>query len=410
MNNPLRLRFTGRYPVRVLYATLITVLAGSVHAANYGTDLNLTMMPAAGGMGGVGIARPQDTSAAVFGNPATLGQYDDGTHFLFGATFYHPDVTDTHDGSATGTAWSGDSDASDYLLPNVSIVQPLGNGMTLGVGLTPVSGIGSDFRTAPGSLSPTAELILFGANAGLAYKLNDHWNVGGMLTLGSGYLQVGLLENGSSVHGYGIRATLGTTYEVGPTTLGAYYRSPLSIKYENATKYSATGFYDLTVEQPQEVALGIANSSLMNGNLLIEADVTWKNWEQADFYQDIYKDQTVFGLGAQLTQGKFKWRIGYSYADSPIKGNVGSSVGEATSLVAGGSTVQLNPTLVRYLQATNAEVIWKHQITAGIGYALNNNFHIDVHAATALKEDEQIGGTKVEASAWQFGAGLSWTF
>ena len=39
----------------------------STYAANFGTDLNLTMMPAAGGMGGTGIARPQDIGASVFG-------------------------------------------------------------------------------------------------------------------------------------------------------------------------------------------------------------------------------------------------------------------------------------------------------------------------------------------------------
>lgn len=400
----------ARARASALSAVLMGALASSAHAANYGTDLNLTMMPAAGGMGGVGIARPQDTSASVFGNPATLGQFGDATRFSFGATFYKPDVRDTHDGSATGTPWSADSDASDYLLPNLSIVQPLGDRFTLGLGITPIAGIGSDFRSVPGSLSPLAELIVWGANAGLAYQIDDNWSVGGTVTLGNGYFQAGLVENGASVHSYGVRATLGTTYETGGTTFGAYYRSPLSIEYENATKFSATGFHDLTVEQPQEVAFGIANASLMNGNLLIEADVTWKNWEQADFYRDIYEDQTIFALGAQLTRGKLSWRVGYSYADSPIKDNVGSNVGEATSLLAGGATVQLNPVLVRYLQATNAEVIWKHQITAGLGYKLNDNFRIDVHAAAALEEEERIGGTNVEASAWQVGAGLTWAF
>jgi len=38
----------------------------SANAANYGTDLNLTMLPATGGMGGVGIANPLEPAAAVF--------------------------------------------------------------------------------------------------------------------------------------------------------------------------------------------------------------------------------------------------------------------------------------------------------------------------------------------------------
>lgn len=410
MSSHLKFRYLPRSLARGACAGVTLCSALSVYAANYGTDLNLTMMPAAGGMGGVGIARPQDTSAAVFGNPATLDQYSDTTHFSFGAAFYKPDVTATHDGTATGTAWTADSDASDYLIPSVSIVQPLGNGMTLGLGLTPVAGIGSDFRDVPGSLGPIAELILFGANAGLSYQVDEHWNVGAAVTLGNGYFQAGLAENSASVHGYGVRATIGTTYQTGPTTIGAYYRSPLSVKYNNVTRYTATDYWDLTVEQPQEVAFGIANESLMNGNLLLEANVIWKNWESADFYGDIYDDQTVFALGAQLRQGNVKWRFGYSYADSPIKDDVGSNVGEATALVAGGSTVALNPVLVQYLQATNAEVIWKQQLTAGVGYAINEHFSIDLHAAFALDESEQIGATKVDASSWQLGAGLNWRF
>lgn len=410
MNSNPKLRLVRGLRARITCAGMTIFASIGVHAANYGTDLNLTMMPAAGGMGGVGVARPQDISAAVFGNPATMNQYGAHTHFSFGATFYKPDVTANHDGTATGTAWEEDSDASDYLIPSVSIIHPLGNGMSMGLGLTPVAGIGSDFRDVPGSLGPIAELILFGANAGVSYQVDERWNVGASVTLGNGYFQAGLAENSASVHGFGVRATVGTTYEVDATTFAAYYRSPLSVEYENATQYSATDFWDLTVEQPQEVALGIANSSLMDGNLLLEANVIWKNWEKADFYGDIYEDQTVFALGAQLQQGNLKWRVGYSYADSPIKDGVGSNVGEATALLAGGSTVALNPVLVQYLQATNAEVVWKHQITAGLGYAVNNNFSIDLHVAAALEEDEQIGATNVEAGAWQLGAGLNWRF
>ncbi len=72
------------FSYKLKHITLLASLSlacGQLSAANYGTDLNLTMMPAAGGMGGVGIARPQDVGSAVFGNPATLTQYK-GAHFM----------------------------------------------------------------------------------------------------------------------------------------------------------------------------------------------------------------------------------------------------------------------------------------------------------------------------------------
>lgn len=382
----------------------------AANAANYGTDLNLTMLPAAGGMAGVGIANPLEPAAAVYGNPATLANFNGGTSFSFGATFYKPDVSAKHNGGDTGTAWSANSKASDYLVPTVAVTQPISPNTVVGLGLTAISGVGSDFRNTPGSLDPLAELLMFGANVGIAHRLNDNLDIGGAVTLGNGFFQAGLSSNTATRRAYGWRATLGANYHLGQTAVGAYYRSKLSIKYDDVVNFAPNGFWNLTVEQPQEVAIGLSNSSLLDGKLLLAADVIWKNWAGAKFYKDIYENQTVVALGAQLTQGKAKWRVGYSHVNSPIKNNVGSNVGEATSLAYNGANIPLTPSLVRYLQATNAEVIWQDQVTAGFGYELTKNIQMDTHLGTALSRDETIGNTKVNGKAWQIGAGLTWKF
>lgn len=393
-----------------LVVTLALAAVSTAHAANYGTDLNLTMLPGTGGMAGVGIASPIEPAAAVFGNPATLVNFNDGTSFSFGATFFKPEVKATHNGGDTGAAWSGDSKMSDYLIPTVAITQPLGKDLVLGLGLTAISGVGSDFRGVDGSLDPLAELIVFGANAGLAYRVNEQFDVGAAVTIANGYFQAGLSSNTATRHEYGWRGTLGANYHVGGSSVGAYYRSELSIKYRDVVNYAPNAFWDLTLEQPEELGVGISNSSLLGGQLLVSADVVWKNWENAKFYEDIYENQTVVAFGAQLTQGKARWRIGYSHASSPIKDNVGSSVGEATALSYNGATIPLTPSLVRYLQATNAEVIWEDQVTVGLGYELTKNVRMDAHAGVALSNSETIGNTKVDAEAWQIGAGLVWKF
>lgn len=384
--------------------------ASAANAANYGTDLNLTMLPAAGGMAGVGVAAPLEPAAALFGNPATLADFNSGTSFSFGATFYKPDVSAQHNGGDTGAAWSADSKASDYLVPSIAVTQAINKDMVFGLGLTAVSGVGSDFRGTAGSLDPLAELVLFGANAGISHRLSDNLDIGGALTIGNGFFQAGLSSNTASRRAFGARGTLGVNYHLGQTNAGAYYRSKLSLKYEDVVNYNANAFWDLTVEQPEEFAIGFSNATLLDGQLLLAADVIWKNWEGAKFYKDIYENQTVVALGAQLTQGKAKWRIGYSHASSPIKGNVGAAVGEATSLSYNGANIPLTPSLVRYLQATNAEVIWEDQVTAGFGYELTKNIQLDTHLGVALSRDETIGNTAVSAEAWQVGAGLTWKF
>lgn len=382
---------------------------GGAQAANFGTDLNLTMMPAAGGMGGVGIARPQDLGAAIFGNPATLTQFK-GTQFMFGATFYDVDVSASHDGTTSGAAWSGDSNAGPYLVPNVALSQPLSDNTVLGAGLTVVSGVGSDFRGKAGSLDPLAEILVFGANAGIAHRIGGQLTIGAMATVGVGLGQAGLNGNTASTSNFGIRGTLGATYEAGPTTVGVYYRSPLAIKYENMVQFAENGFHSPTFEQPQEVGLGIANESLLGGDLLLAADVIWKDWSGAESYQDLYEDQYVFALGVQYSMGPYRIRAGYAHADSPIKSNVGSNVGNITSLLVGGATAPMNPALTQYVQATNAEVIWEDQVSMGFGMDLTPAVTLDAHAGYSLKRDEQIGATLVDAGAWQAGVALSWQF
>ena len=175
-------------------------------------------------------------------------------------------------------------------------------------------------------------------------------------------------------------------------------------------QYAPNAYHSPTFEQPQEVGLGIANESLFGGRLLLAADVVWKDWSSAESYQDIYKDQTMFAVGAQYTTGPYKLRAGYAHADSPIKKNVGSSVGSITSLMVGGATVPMSPALTQYVQATNAEVIWEDQISLGIGWDMTSTVGLDAQVAYAFDRDEQIGATKVNAGAWQAGLAFTWHF
>lgn len=401
--------------------------AVAAQAANYGTDLNLTMMPASGGMAGVGIAAPLEPAAALYGNPGSLVQFGDATRFSFGATYYSPSVHVSHDGSVTGAAWSADSKINPYLVPTVAVTMPLGPNDVIGAGLGVVSGVGSDFRGAGGphpagcpagggvfctsaSLDPNSELLVFGANVGYAHRFGNGLALGAAVTLAQGYAQLPLNSDTSSVHAFGARATVGATYEAGATTLGGYYRSPLQIKYRNLTNDGPGRFNDFKIEQPQEVALGLAHRGLMGGALLLAADVVWKDWSSASFYRDFYRSQTVVALGAQLTTGAAQWRVGYSQVNNPMKKNPGNSIGGVGSFGLNGVSIPISPAVIQYFQAVDAEVIWRRQVTAGAGYQLAKNLRVDGHLGLALRETDQIGGSEVRAKAWQAGLGATWNF
>lgn len=417
---------------KILVMAIAALFVPMAQATTYGTDVNNTVLPATGGMAGASIARTVEGAAAVFGNPANLTQYREGTTFSFGATFFEPTIKVQHDGTTTGSAWSGESNANKYLIPTIAVTQGLGgiglDNVVLGLGLT-ATGAGSDFRDIPGSLGPNGEVIIFMANVGAGYKLTDNLSLGAMATIGNGYAQASLNGDSSSAHNFGIRGTLGATYDMGATSVGAYYRSPLKITYKDyiSNGYSAVnvpiptapgkgGFWSDAWQQPQEFAVGIANNSLMGGNLQLNADVIYKDYSGSSFYKDFFRDQTVFALGGQLTTGKAQWRLGYSYARDPIKrnlnpGQIGIGNNYTIGLPGGTGQIPVTGAVVEYFQATNAAAIWEQSYSAGVGYQLLPMLRVDGHAAFAPQESDHIGpANKVKASNWQAGLGFTWAF
>ncbi|WP_299880476.1 OmpP1/FadL family transporter [uncultured Cocleimonas sp.] len=405
---------------------VFTVLSStSIFAGPYGYDLHNTLAPAAAGMAGTSIAKSPDTVSAVFGNPATLADYE-GTQFTFGATFYMPEVDLTHDGSVTGTAFNEAKSGTDiFPVPQIAVTQDL-RGLnipaTIGLGLTATSGIGAEFRKTPGSLGAGAEFIIFGVNAGLGYEITDNLSVGGAATISFAQMDLGLSSTGAQTHDLGLRATLGATYDIGKTTIGAFYQTKQDHKFDSLVEVTPGVYDDTRISQPANFGIGISNESLMDGNLLLSADFIYKQWDDADFWQDIYENQKVYSLGAQLTKGNWKYRLGYGYADDPTKENVTAGIGSLGSVVTNQfGQIPVSQGVVEYLQAAEAEVIYKHRLTAGLGYQNMlgvKGLDLDAHVGYQFEESREYGTgslaggghTRADVSSWHTGFGLTWKF
>ena len=114
------------------------------------------------------------------------------------------------------------------------------------------------------------------------------------------------------VNAYGIPRTIGLTYELNDcNTLGFYYQSKMDFTFPDAIRIGSN-FQDVKVGQPNTLGLGVANRSLMDGNLLLAADVYYKLWDDAYLWQDVLLHQWAIALGAQYTAGLTKYRVGYS--------------------------------------------------------------------------------------------------
>lgn len=411
--------------IRIAAVALMILFIGiqSGYAGPYGYDLHNTLAPASAGMAGTSIARPQDNVSSLYGNPATLSQYG-GTQFTFGATFYMPVVDLEHDGSVTGTAFTETSDTDIFPVPQVAVTQDLrGLGVpgTLGLGLTATSGIGADFRGNSASLGAGAEFIIFGVNAGLGLELTDALSLGAAATISFAQLDLGLSSSAAETHALGLRGTIGLTYDFGDTTIGGFYQSEQAHEFDNLIETSPGTYDSPTITQPQNFGIGIANNSLMGGDLLIMADVMYKLWKSAEFWGDIYEDQMVYTIGAQLTRGPWRYRLGYGYQDDPTKEDATAPIGNLTQINSSFGVIPLSDPVIQYVQATQSETIYQHRLTVGLGYYgflgmpgldLNTHFGWQFAEERDYGTGSLSGGghTHAEVYSWHAGFGLTWKF
>jgi len=388
----------------------LSISSSELFAGNIGSDLNLSLSPAAGGMGGVGYVSPQDPVASVFGNPATLTQLSGGTDFTFGASYLNVDAKAAHDGSITGAPFDDTSDAEHYVLPNIAVRQRLTDDLVLGGGLQVISGLGADFRDA-NPLGQVVQLIVFGANVGLGYELTPNTSIGAGLTLSYGLLEFGLTSNTASQETFGGRGTLGLTHDLGPIKASLTYNSELALDFDNVIQTTPSSFGNIDLEQPRELIAGIATTPALWPNLLLETNLIWKNWEDAKGYQDIWKDTYTLALGGQYKVNKWKLRVGYSYTTDLQKKNVGNTLAGINSLnVPGQGVAPMSKPLVQFIQATLTQPYWQQQISAGIGYEITDRVHVDLHAGYAFDGDRRIAGTELDVNEFQMGAGFTWAF
>lgn len=402
----------------LIVVIFLLVLVGSFHSAmgqGYGTDSQNVLTPAAGGMAGVSLALPQDVPAAVFGNPATLAQFQ-GTQFCIGGGWVEGYPTISNNGALNelnpGHPFSVTSRTEGFAATEIGATQDLRSlnvPGTLGLGLAGLSGLGAEYRGRvpenSGLNNLSSEYLVLGVNLGVGVDLTDRLSAGATLTLGTGFEQLGFvgpLVSSAMVNDYGLRGTFGLDYDVNDSsTIGAFYQTRMDFDFPNAVRFNNT-YRDLLVSQPETVGIGLANHSLMDGNLLIAADVYYKVWDNAPLYKDIFVNQWAFAVGSQLTRGQTKYRLGYSYDTNPLNHNVGTSLDGFPVLK---DEIQL-------FQAASMAVINQHRITAGVGRQgfIVPSLDLDVFAGGLLPAADQFGSTRATVTVYYAGLGLTWAY
>lgn len=404
-----------RPALRLVLVLCIALAARSATAQSYGVDLRNSLMPASGAMGGTSVARPQDFLSAINGNPATLTQYH-GANFTVGSAWAEGtfNIDQTGNVPLPGiTPFSAKSQTPGTAVPNIGVAQELtayGLPVTLGMALVGSAGAGTDFRQVSASNGTSTYLSILQFAPSAAVQLTDRLSVGSTLFAGAGYLDGPFVGDGAMTNAYGIRGGLGMSYELtDATSLGAYYQTRQHFRFRDAVRLELlNGQFedsrDVQLELPRTVGLGIANSSFLDGDLLLAADVLYLNWNGSDLFGDVYRDQWVMQLGSQyqLTR-RCKLRAGYALAQNPIDPTTGDSV--AGIPIPGGVPG------VKYLQAQLA-VVGEHRLSGGIGFSdVLPGVDLDLLAGGMFLGSDQLGAnTAVSVESYWAGLGLTWRF
>ncbi|TXT34839.1 MAG: long-chain fatty acid transport protein, partial [Planctomycetota bacterium] len=371
----------------------VVALSGSLaQAQTFGIELHNNLMPASGGMAGASLSRPQDLQSAINGNPATLRQFQ-GTQFSFGGAWADADyhVNQSAPLPTLGvTTFDATSDTLGALLGNIGLtkeLEVLGLPATLGLGLMSNAGAGVDFRDVAASNGTSAQYLALDMVAAAGVELTEQLSLGASFALGTSFLDGPFVDVGGMTLAYGVRFSAGANYQVTPnTSLGAYWQSKKNFDFKNAALVAGGTPVDIAFDHPMNFGVGLANSSLFDGRLLLAVDAIYKLHSQADTLKALYKDQWAVQIGGQFaTTERMRLRLGYAWNENPMK--------NAQPVSIGGVTLPDGVPAVRYVQGQFA-AITQHRITTGVGLRdVLPGIDFDLFAGYAFKATDTLAET-----------------
>jgi long-chain fatty acid transport protein len=373
--------------------------------------------PVQNSMGGVGVGATLDANAIV-SNPAGITEL--GSRLDAGVGYFKPTVSHSATGTATPPGFppsmiqsdgkTVDSDRGGSPIPAIAYVRPVAEGLSAGVGLFAVSGMGVDY---PSNIYLSKALTSY-LNArlapGVAYKVNDFLSVGVVLNLAMAQMEYDVAGNvGQTRHstatslGYG--ATVGLKAKATEMiSFGAAYETK---SWFQDFSFSVPGGKDkLTFDQPQVATVGVAVRPAPT--FLVAADVAWINWSDtmgkelpkytqnqggSQAFDMGWSDQWVAKLGVQVTAMKgLDVRAGYDYGKMPLSAD-------------------------HAFENLVFPAVAEHHFTLGAGYAVNEALAIQVTGMyspeakiSGSSPNQLIASYTTKMSQFQFDLGGTYRF
>lgn len=394
-----------------IWTVILLLVFVEARGQSFGVELLNNGMPAAGGMAGASIAAPQDLQSAINGNPATLRQFR-GTQTGFGGVWIEPTYVLGVDAPGLPLIgvdpFQGKSDAQGLLGVNIGVTQEftsLGLPLTAGIGVISGAGAGVDFRNFPEANGTHANLVALDTVSAVGVDLTERWSLGGSIILSTATLDGPFVGISGSSSDYALRGSLGVNYALRPdTNLGFYWQSEASYTFENNARFQLPGStvtLDTRADRPEIIGLGISNSSLFNGRLLLAMDAVYQAYSETSLFGAIFNDQWSLQFGAQFAvTERMRLRIGYAWNENPMRDAVGGEIG---GVLPPGAAEH-----VQYIEALFA-AIPQHRITGGVGILdVMPGVDLDLFAGGMFEESQTFGITTATVESYWVGFGFTW--
>jgi long-chain fatty acid transport protein len=399
---------------RIVHGFLMCAVVFAVPAFATNGDNVMGVGTLSRSMGGVGVAAPQDAITAIFGNPASMCHLTCSTTEVdAAATLFMPTV---HAKATVGAATKEAKSESDkFYFPAIGYYQPINQDWRLGIGMYAISGMGVDYRESAlkdlgAGMDTFTQFSMMKFAPNLAYRINDNLTVGAALQTNWARLNLG----SGNVDAFSVGTQLGVSYIKDGLHLGMTYQTPQKNTFDRVSDFDGNGSLDrLALEQPQQVAVGVAYDLIPN-RLLAEVDGKWLNWADATGYNDFdWNNQWVVATGVQYKPVDWlSLRAGYNYAKNPVVEHNGWSM--ATSRDVQGT--QVNTFRYEWLRIIGFPAVVEHHATCGAGIAISKNATLNIgysHAFEKKITETAAGGAAVLQSTLaedSIEVGLNMTF
>lgn len=363
------------------------------------------------GMGGAGIALPQDTLAAAI-NPA--GMVLVGSRLDVGMDWFHPSRGAEIRGNAFPDADYSANDKQDFFIPEFGYNRMLNERMSLGIAAYGNGGMNSDYKVnsfdrfgATGSsgvnleqlfISPTFAMKLtpsqaVGVALNFAYQRFSAKGLGPFDMTGPGQASEspGSVTNNDNAAGTGWGLRLGWNGQVTPElSLGATYQTKTSMS--KLDKYKGLFAEQGGMDIPENYGLGLAFKA--TPKLTLAADVMRINYSAIKSIGNGIDNMTVLGnpLGSNNGPG-FGWqdmtvyKLGVSYqASNSLVLRAGYNHGK-----------QPIPSSETFLNILSPGVVEDH-LTLGATWAIDSKSEISISYMHAFKNTVNGSSNSIPAS------------